>query len=121
MNAYPFASCCASLPPIIGTGLAIRTLKEYLIFGGAVLLVTGATLVWAIAFRKAHIRRRSHHRHRHPSGDSLTTKQRRESKKVRSRNKHHHQVFPRQPTRAETGGLPPVRGSESPPPEVGPH
>ena len=80
MNAASFASLSASLPPLFGASLAVRTLIEYLIIAGAVLLVTFAVLVWALVFRKPGKRRHSHHP---PAAES----HRRESKTTRSQSR----------------------------------
>ncbi|MBP9901340.1 MAG: hypothetical protein KBH45_07770 [Verrucomicrobia bacterium] len=108
MNAASFASLSASLPPLFGASLAVRTLIEYLIIAGAVLLVTFAVLVWALVFRKPGKRRHSHHP---PAAES----HRRESKTTRSQSRRRRRNFPRQPTLAETGGLPPLRQPQAVP------
>jgi hypothetical protein len=82
----------------IGEENAIRGLipsgssvTQILIYGGALLVVALAIFGWAI-YHTQHGRRRSHH-HSKPS--------------VKSRRRHEH--YTRNPTLAETGGLPPVR------------
>jgi hypothetical protein len=90
------------------------TLKS-LMMPGALGLVTLLLLCWAAFFRK---RRRQHshrHHHHHPrssgqfesSGADAGQGQEGQRKRRRRRRRREHR--PRNPTLAETGGLPPVR------------
>ena len=98
------------------------TLERILIFG-AIGLVTLLLLLWAIFLRKRRRHRREHHHaHRHsstpaevleapkdegaPSPPQKRRHRRRSSRRDRSRN----------PTLAETGGLPPIRPEDPPEP-----
>jgi len=102
------------------------TLKELLTMLGAVALVTLLLILWAVYIRKAP-RRHSHRHHHHhdeqhdsedlnnssslpedPDSEGLGEKRYR--RKRRRRREHRA----RNPTLAETGGLPPLR-SERPP------
>jgi len=87
-----------------------------LIVFGSIGLVTLLALFWALFLRKRHHRRHSHHhshRHSSPPAESLpapdpadafgSTDRHRHSRRFR-RSRHS-----RNPTLAETGGLPPVR------------
>jgi hypothetical protein len=92
---------------------------DTLIVLGVIVVVTLGALFWALAFysrRSPKPRRRHHHHHHHKntrggmqkgvSGfKELIEKNRRSRRERRSLN----------PTLAETGGLPPVRGEEPPP------
>src|SRR6266404_5286157 len=90
--------------------------REGLLVFTALVLVILLSVIWAVYFRKP---RRRHHRHYHaepstreaparePEDDSLSPK----SRRTRRRRREHR---PRNPTLAETGGLPPAR-SEVPP------
>ncbi len=118
MNTSRFASFSDGLPPMLGTVLAVRTLIELLILGGAVLVVAGAVLVWVLVFRKPRKRRHNHH---HTSAESSSSGKLRESKIAGSRGARRRRGFPRQPTLAETGGLPPVRHPQSAPTDSLPH
>jgi hypothetical protein len=90
------------------------TLKELLVLLGAVAWVTVMLFVWAVYFRKKP-RRHSHH-HRHHSGaeesapvsveESDVGESGRRYRRKRRRRRDHR---PRNPTLAETGGLPPLR------------
>jgi hypothetical protein len=121
MSTSRFASFSDCLAPVLGTILAVRTLKEYLIIGGAVLLVTGAVMIWVLVFRKTRKRRRVHRSHHHSStetsrpADPGETKTARAERGRRPRQRRH---YPRKPTLAETGGLPPLRGPQPPPSEL---
>jgi hypothetical protein len=96
-----------------------------LVVFGAIGLVTLLALVWAIFIRKRRRRRRSHHHsHQHSAiptetsaalndaGAALPPPEPRKGR--RSRRRHRS----RNPTLAETGGLPPIRPGG--PPEVHP-
>jgi ABC-type nickel/cobalt efflux system permease component RcnA len=89
---------------------------------GAVALIILLALIWAVAIRKP---RRRHHRHHHhhqsshqwgmnpdadlddPAGQDDKPA---ETRRRRRRHDHHS----RNPTLAETGGLPPIRGEKPP-------
>lgn len=98
------------------------TLRENLLVFGSLALVLAGVLVWTAFFRKPH--RHSPHRHRHHpprpertgsvagqdhDGSAGASAQQRH--KRRRRRREHR---PRNPTLAETGGLPPLR-AETPP------
>lgn len=91
------------------------TLKELLLLLGAVSIVTLCIFIWAVYFRKRprqHSHRHHHHRPESRSETSVSSAsadnpdpERRYRKKRRRRREHR----PRNPTLAETGGLPPMR------------
>lgn len=94
------------------------TLKEVLEVLGAVALVSALIFLWAIYLRKkprTHSHHHHHHHHHSPSSeetleslnssDSEESGERRYRRKRRRRREHR----PRNPTLAETGGLPPLR------------
>lgn len=108
MNTFLTVSDSSVAPCL--ANLAVTTLVQYLIFGGAILLVAGAVMIWAVAFRKKpRTRRYRYHRHQPKqreekhSSDSKTEKSERRRRSEPRRN----------PTLAETRGLPPVRGEQS--------
>jgi hypothetical protein len=95
-----------------------------LIFG-SIGVVTLAVLTWAVFFRKKGRRRRKHHHeHSHsPRPDEVpeilkdegfSSSQERRRHRRHSRRRHR----PRNPTLAETGGLPPVRQDSPPEPQA---
>ena len=95
--------------------------RGMLIILGALGLVILLVLLWAVFLRKSGRRRRSHHHsHEHstsptegpdaPNADVEVSPPQDSSKPHRSRRKRRS----RNPTLAETGGLPPIR-PESPP------
>jgi ABC-type nickel/cobalt efflux system permease component RcnA len=90
---------------------------------GAVALIILLALIWAVAIRKPRRRHHRHHHHHHPESHQwgmnqdadledeagpdekpAETRRRRRRREHRSRN----------PTLAETGGLPPIRGEKPP-------
>ena len=98
------------------------TLKELTMVLGAVGLVTALVLIWAVYLRKKP-HRHSHHHHHHSddsqdatestmNSDSGVSGDRRYRRKRRRRREHR----PRNPTLAETGGLPPLRAERPPDP-----
>jgi hypothetical protein len=87
--------------------------REFLLVLGAFVLVTAVLLVWARYFRKRR-RHHSHHHHHHhhssseqsvASGTDMSASAQEPHKRRRRRREHR----PRNPTLAETGGLPPLR------------
>jgi hypothetical protein len=95
------------------------SLKDFFRIFGAVAIVTAAVVVWALFFRK----RRRHHSHAHhhphessaadPAGNGEASHSHPHGRRRRRRRRHHR---PRNPTLAETGGLPPVRPERPPEP-----
>jgi hypothetical protein len=92
------------------------SLKELLLLLGAFAAVSLCLFIWAVYFRKRpgqHSHRHHHHHSRSQpepvttseSSDSEPDGERRYRKKRRRRREHR----PRNPTLAETGGLPPLR------------
>jgi hypothetical protein len=117
MSALPFFLADAATDEVLSTWRFMdpSTRGGLLIFG-AIGLVTLLAVVWAIFLRKRRRRRHSHHHnHQHSStpteapeainndGPAFAPPERRKWR--RSRHRHHS----RNPTLAETGGLPPVR------------
>ena len=122
MSTIPFFLADAQTQAVLASWrMSDPATRERLIIFGAIGLVTLLVLLWAILLRKKRRRRREHHHApRHSSrpaeaaetskdeGDPATPEKRRHRR--RSGRRHR----PRNPTLAETGGLPPVR-SEGPP------
>ncbi len=121
MNASHFTNFSDNFTPMLGASLAFRTLIEVLLVAGAVLLVAVAVLVWVLFFRKTRKRKRVHRSHHHPAAESAASGKPPESKTASSRRKRSQSEFPRHPTLAETGGLPPVRRPQSGPTDSLPH
>jgi hypothetical protein len=95
--------------------------RERLVIFGAIGLVTLLLLVWAAFVRSRRRRRHSHHHHHHhhaqrptevPGASQNEDVPAPSEKRRRRHSRHRHR--PRNPTLAETGGLPPIR-SENPP------
>ena len=121
MNASRFTSMFDNFTPMLGASLAYRTLIEVLVVAGAVLLVALAVLIWVVFFRKARKRKRVHHHHHRQAAEIFPSGKQPESKRSRSRHKRSQSEFPRLPTLAETGGLPPVRRPPANPTDSSPH
>lgn len=109
MNPILFTAGDSGFTPVFAS-LAVTTLIQYLIYGGAILLVAGAVMIWAVAFRrKPKTRRYRYHRHQSGRSDSKDT-----SDSAAEKSERRRRAEPRRnPTLAETRGLPPVRGEES--------
>jgi hypothetical protein len=93
--------------PVFGAVLAMRTLVEYVIYLGAIMIVTAIVTLWIATTRQPlqHADHRDRRRHRRGLGRwfGAAGKQRRRRRAHRKRN----------PTLAETGGLPPIRSESS--------
>ncbi len=96
--------------------------RERLMIFGAITLVTLLLLVWAAFIRRKRRRRHSHHHHQHHPAERRAegpvASQKEDAgdppEKRRRRRHSRHRHRPRNPTLAETGGLPPIR-TENPP------
>ncbi|MCU0783821.1 MAG: hypothetical protein MUF81_07180 [Verrucomicrobia bacterium] len=111
--------------PLPDVGTMSAAMREHLILLGAIVFVL-AVLTIGIMLLRRHKRQRSkrhkHSRHRRPfrrAAAGLAEFKQMIHKKPRRR---HHEPWPRNPTLAETGGLPPVRSDDEPlqPPQPGP-
>jgi LPXTG-motif cell wall-anchored protein len=97
------------------------TALEHLIIFGAIGLVTLLLVLWAIFLRKRRRRRREHHHeHRHSStpADVPETPTVENAPAPPKKRRHHrrsrYKDRARNPTLAETGGLPPIRPEDAP-------
>jgi hypothetical protein len=100
--------------------LAISAAGYYLALTGALLLVSGVVVFWAIAIRKPRKRRPRHHWRSQSAKDSaaaLAAKAKETPPAEASRRRRRRSELPRNPTLAETRGLPPVREAQSGPDE----
>jgi hypothetical protein len=123
MNANAMSAASSALPPLFGTGLAARTMIDYLIYAGAIVLVTVIVTLWIATMRqplKLSHRKKRHHSSR--GGISTWFKgsddEGSSGKKGRRRRRAHRR---RNPTLAETGGLPPLRNAPPSSEENQPH
>ncbi len=127
MSALPFLLADEETDAILASWrFADPSTREGLLVFGAIGLVTGLALIWALFIRKPKRRRhRHHHSHEHlstvaeslevtesPHGEPVAV----EPREHRKRRRFRHRRRSRNPTLAETGGLPPVRpeGSSEP-------
>jgi type VI protein secretion system component VasK len=94
------------------------TVKELLLLLGAVGAVTLLVVLWAIYLRKRPRQHSHRHHHHHPQTQSATKPARSvengesdpaEGKTYRRKRRRRREHRPRNPTLAETGGLPPLR------------
>ena len=92
--------------------------REGLLVFGALVLVILISVIWAVYFRKPR-RHHRHQQHHHSSvaaheTEGLETEEGTLSAESRRRRRRRREHRPRNPTLAETGGLPPAR-TEGPP------
>jgi hypothetical protein len=86
--------------------------SDYLIVFGAALLVALLILLWAVFLRKPHRKHRARHPSQHSSPPMSASSHVEPSLLAlpkRRRGRRHRDRRPRNPTLAQTGGLPPIR------------
>lgn len=107
----------ATLPRIKATGSAI---KEWGVLLGAILAIAAIVILWVVFSGKSrrHAARREERRQRRRAFRRAAAEAEERSEKSSGRRRRHHR--PRNPTLAETGGLPPIRGDDQQP-QVPPH
>jgi ABC-type nickel/cobalt efflux system permease component RcnA len=117
MSITPFLLAVTEVEDVLAQWKTLSpSARERLIVITAIMLIAASVLVWAVFVRKSRRRQRSHqhgHHHSHDpardaaaaDGDDVTTQSRKRRKWRRPRREHR----PRNPTLAETGGLPPMR------------
>jgi hypothetical protein len=116
MSAPAISTWLGAGAPVFGAVLAARTVVETLIYVGAIILVTAIITLWLATSRQASdYSSRPHHASRSWLGSWLG-KSGGAGKKRRRRRAHRK----RNPTLAETGGLPPIRRESSTPADSNP-
>jgi hypothetical protein len=88
-----------------------RGLKEILLIIGIAFVLSAALFIWAAFWRKRRRASSRHHGNAHPGGESLPAEHKRHRR--RRRKSSHPDKRPRNPTLAETGGLPPPRPEDA--------
>jgi hypothetical protein len=95
--------------------------RELVYISFAIAWITLLLLIWAAFIRRKRRRHHSHHHHHHheskPAGAAADTPNEEEPaqpERRRRRRRSHHRHRPRNPTLAETGGLPPIRSEDTP-------
>jgi hypothetical protein len=98
-----------------------RSTHESIFLFGVLLTLALALFIWAYFLRRKRHRLHARRKHSPPlsqynAGKVVTVLQggRRRRKRYRRRREHR----PRNPTLAETGGLPPIRSEDQPPPPL---
>ena len=120
MSSIPFFLADAETQEILASWRITNPASlEWILIFGAIGLVTLLALLWAVFLRKRRRRRKHHHAHENSSrpaevpevakAESVLSPPEKRRHRRRSGRRHR----PRNPTLAETGGLPPVR-PESP-------
>ena len=124
MNSIPFCLADVETQEVLASWrITDPVTLEYLIIFGAIGLVTLLLLLWAVFLRRRRRRRHSHHHsHQQSSGPTAAPEVPNEEGDLSPPEKRRHQRRAgrrhrsRNPTLAETGGLPPVRPEDSPEP-----
>jgi len=116
MNAALLFSLFGPDSQLPGAGKPGPAMREGLLVLGVLLLVVMAIIVGVILYRRRkrrHSKRHRHSGHRHGShrtGAGMAELKQLVSEKTRHRHRHHR---PRNPTLAETGGLPALRSDNA--------
>lgn len=87
-----------------------RGLKEILLIIGIALVLSAALFIWAAFWRKRRRASSHHHSSAQPGGEPPAEHKRH---RRRRRKSSHPDKRPRNPTLAETGGLPPLRPEDA--------
>jgi hypothetical protein len=105
--------------------LLSSTAREGLLVFGAMASTTLLAMAWAMFLRRRHRHRRHKHHHEHwhdaqetEAGDQIDPEAPVRSGKRRRRRHSGRHHRPRNPTLAETGGLPPVRPEDPAEPQI---
>jgi hypothetical protein len=114
MKATVIDAVSGDCPSMFGATVAVRTsIMEYLIYIGAILFITAVAALWIATTRQplqhSHRRHRQRHSLRRWFGGWFGKADDRESSGKKGRRRRSHRK--RNPTLAETGGLPPVRSA----------
>jgi type VI protein secretion system component VasK len=111
--------------PLPGFGPMGSAVKERVIVFGTILLVLLLLLGWALLFRRHRrraARREDRRRRRHSFAKNAVRGVAELNEYVKDRQQGRRRRHrPRNPTLAETGGLPPLRGDDHQPPQSQPH
>ncbi len=126
LSSLPFLLAAVPADTGVDRYQSTANFREMLIIFGAVTLVTVLLLVWAVSLRKPRRRHGSHRAKEEPANLVRYRQEQHEDtgllsllkpKRRRRKRRWHH----RNPTLAETGGLPPIRSdSNSAPPSLHP-
>lgn len=107
------------LPRIKATGPALR---EWGLLLGAILLIATIVILWIVFSGKSrrHAARSEERRQRRRAFRQAAAETEPRSERSPGRRRRRRRHRPRNPTLAETGGLPPIRGDDQQP-QVPPH
>jgi hypothetical protein len=87
--------------------------RQYVVLFGSVTALAALVLVWAVCFRKRKRRHRLEHRAPNGWGKNAGTEEPLIVVTFGKRRKRRREHRPRNPTLAETGGMPPLRADNS--------
>jgi hypothetical protein len=106
----------SALPRIKATGPS--ALREWGILLGAILIISAVVILWIVFSGKSRrhaARREERHQRRRAFRRAMAEAEQRGDKPAGRRRRRRRRHRPRNPTLAETGGLPPVRGENQQP------
>jgi len=89
--------------------------REGLMVLATMVLLISVLLIWAVFLRKRRRRQHYHYPHQANGSSQVAGDPEGGSSKHRKRRRRHRDHRPRNPTLAETGGLPPIRPDGPPP------
>lgn len=102
--------------PGLVANVALTTWMHFLIYAGAIALVAGLVMLWAVLLRKKPREPRYQYRRAQPAGidSNIPAKQTATATSAKGERRRRRRSEPRRnPTLAETRGLPPVREDQS--------
>jgi hypothetical protein len=118
-----FILFAADIAPLLKYKTPSLTFLKNVVIFRAVAVVVIVILVWAVFLRKKSKRRRMLRRY-HPYNSQIGDTAETDKKETKfrfpwqRRHRRYRQRRPRNPTLAETGGLPPMRDKDTPPPSL---
>ena len=99
---------------VIGWQRLAPEVQDTLLVVGALVLAGLAAFIWAAFLRTYRKRKHRHSHHANPSAAHVETREEEHTSRGRKWRRRRREHRPRNPTLAETGGLPPIRSDESP-------
>jgi FtsZ-interacting cell division protein ZipA len=120
-STAPFWLAAVDPPDLVNKGTYISaTTREWIIIFGAITLVTLVVVGWAVFVRKRkddkehrHHKHHHHHQQQPPQESESAPGEEGGSHRRRKWRRRRREHRPRNPTLAETGGLPPIRNQGS--------
>ncbi len=114
MNAaLPLLAALEENQQVLIKKIGLSSVTQLTIIFAALSVVIGLSFLFVFVFRKRLFRKRRRHHHYHSSAPDAAEEAQSKRKRWRRPRREHR---PLNPTLAQTGGLPPVRDPDQPPP-----